>query len=158
LSIKDDDAPIIVSAGATLLSEGLLPTNGVIDPGETVTVLFALRNTGFVDANNVVASLFGLSGVTVPTTGQSQSYGALAAGGGSVSRPFTFTAVGTNGSVITAALITSDGLQSLGILTFDFILGPRPLSGVSPNPITINDNGPASPIPRRRQCLASREC
>jgi hypothetical protein len=36
---------------------GCEPTNGVVDPGETVKVQFALRNVGTVDATNVVAAL-----------------------------------------------------------------------------------------------------
>src|ERR1017187_898551 len=51
------NAPIIVAAGATLTVEGCTPTNGVIDPNETVTVNFALQNTGGGNASNVVATL-----------------------------------------------------------------------------------------------------
>src|SRR6185436_18051255 len=76
-----------------------------------------------------------------------QNYGALLAGGNSVSRPFTFTALGTNGTRITVTLlITNDGLF-LGPVTFDFVLGRQNLPFQNANQITINDATTASPYP-----------
>ena len=40
------ELPVIVLDSASLTAEGCTPTNGVIDPNETVTVSFALRNIG----------------------------------------------------------------------------------------------------------------
>src|SRR6185503_9690074 len=49
LTILDEDASIIVPAGSAIISESLPPPSGVIDPGETVRVVFGLRNVGNVD-------------------------------------------------------------------------------------------------------------
>jgi len=50
-------APKVVTNGWTLLSEGCVPANGVIDPAETVTLDFSLKNTGTTNATNLVATL-----------------------------------------------------------------------------------------------------
>ncbi len=146
LSILDNDAGIIVGAGSSLIAESFLPTNNIIEPGETVTLLFALRNAGVVDANNVMASLVYANGVT-NSSPQTQNYGALLAGGNSVSRPFTFTALGTNGTRITATLnITNNGVF-LGTVSFDFVLGNQNIPFQNAGVITIPAQGQASPYP-----------
>lgn len=146
LSILDNDAGIIVGAGTALVSESFVPTNSVIEPNETVTLLFALRNSGLVDAGNVNATLVFANGVT-NTTPQSQNYGGLVAGGNSVSRPFTFTALGTNGTRITATLmITNNGLF-LGPVAFDFVLGSQSIPFQNAGFITLPASGQANPYP-----------
>ncbi len=146
LSILDNDTGIIVGAGSSLIFESFLPTNNIIEPGETVTLLFALRNAGLVDANNVMASLVYANGVT-NSSPQTQNYGALIAGGNSVSRPFTFTALGTNGTRITATLmITNNGLF-LGTVSFDFVLGNQNIPFQNAGVITIPAEGQATPYP-----------
>ena len=54
--------PVIAPAGAVLVAENCPPTNGVIDPGETVTVNFALQNIGTVNTTNLVATLLAWRG------------------------------------------------------------------------------------------------
>ena len=144
LSIIDNDTGIIVGAGAAITAETI--TNNVIDPGETVTVLLALRNAGLVDANNVTASLVYANGVTNGSA-QTQNYGALIAGGNSAARPFTFTALGTNGTRITATLLVTNNGVFLGPVAFDFVLGSQTIPFLNANVITINDNAAASPYP-----------
>jgi uncharacterized repeat protein (TIGR01451 family) len=146
LSIIDNDAGIIVGAGTALVAESFTPTNNIIEPTETVTVLFALRNAGFVDANNVTASLVYANGIT-HSVAQIQNYGALLAGGASASRPFTFTALGTNGTVITATLLITNNGVFLGPVSFDFVLGRESLPFENANAITIPVMGPATPYP-----------
>ncbi len=146
LSIIDNDAGIIVGAGTALVAESFTPTNNVIEPSETVTLLFALRNAGLVDANNVTASLVYSNGVS-HSVAQIQNYGALAAGGASASRPFTFTALGTNGSIITATLLITNNGVFLGPVSFDFVLGRESLPFENANAITIPVMGPATPYP-----------
>ena len=114
-------APVIVAAGATLLIEGCTPTNGVIDSDETVTVIFALQNISPFATSNLVATLLAANGVTAPSA--PQTYGVLSSGTGPVAQPYTFTATGTCGSAITAALQLQDGPNSLGTVTNTFILG-----------------------------------
>jgi uncharacterized repeat protein (TIGR01451 family) len=114
-------APFLTNAGATLLVEGCLPANGTIDPGETVTVNFTLKNLGAVKTTNLVATLLADDGVLWP--GPAQSYGALTGGGAAVSRSFVFTANGTCGGTLAATLQLSEGSNSLGNLVFRFPLG-----------------------------------
>jgi len=146
LSIIDNDTGIIVGAGSALIYESYVPTNNIIEPGETVTLLFALRNAGVVNADNVTAFLVYSNGVT-HTNVQVQNYGALIAGGNSVSRPFTFTAQGTNGSRITATLLITNNGLFLGPVSFDFVLGRQNIPFQNATPITINDFTNATPYP-----------
>ena len=106
---------------AVLVAEGCTPTNGVIDPGETVTVSFTLANGGTVNLTNLVATLQASNGVTSP--GSPQSYGAMPVGGASVTRSFTFTANGACGGSLTATLTLQDGTNSLGTVSTNLQLG-----------------------------------
>ncbi len=82
--------PVITNASATILAEGCAPGNGVVDPGETVTVNFTLKNLGAAKTTNLVATLQADSGVVAPSA--PQTYGAIGGSGGSAARLFTFTA------------------------------------------------------------------
>jgi len=112
---------MIVPANATLATENCFPTNGVIDPGETVTVNFALQNVGTVDTTNLIATLQAGGGIN--SSGGPAVYGVLPAGGAPVTQPLTFTASGSCGGTITATLQLQDGSASLGSLHFTFPLG-----------------------------------
>ena len=147
LNINDNDGSLIVPAGVSLITESG-PTNGVIDPGETVTVLFALRDGAGNSTSNLVATLLSTNGVTAPSA--PQTYGALQAFGPSVSRPFTFTANGTNGGNITAVFSLQDGTNNLGssrLVFFTFALGANTNTFSNNSTIVINDLAPASPYP-----------
>ena len=61
--------------------------NGAIDPGESVTVSYAIQNVGGGPTTNLVATLQATGGVTSP--GAPQNYGAIAPNA-TVSRNFTF--------------------------------------------------------------------
>lgn len=114
-------APLLTNVSSTILSEGCAPANGALDPGETVSVSFSFKNIGGVKATNVVATLLSQGGVRWPSA--PQTYGAMAAAGGSGSRTFTFTADGTCGGTVSATLQLQDGTQNLGQLVFSFPLG-----------------------------------
>jgi hypothetical protein len=116
-----DGPPVVVTDGATLVVENCPPGNGVIDPGETVTVNFALQNIGAVQTTNLVATLLAENGVVAPSG--PMSFGALPAGGISISQPFTFAAEGNCGGTITAALRLQDGSNDLGTVSNTFPLG-----------------------------------
>lgn len=112
----------VMSAGAVaLIAEACTPTNGVIDPGEVVTVNFALANLGNAPASNVVGTLRSTAGVFSP--GSPQSYGLISTGGVVVAQPFSFTALGNCGGTVTAAVQVADGAMSLGMVTNIFTLG-----------------------------------
>ncbi len=114
-------AALIVLDSTALIAEGCLPTNNAVDPGETVTLLFALRNIGVAGTANLVATLVQSNGVSLPSG--PQTYGALPAGGSAVSQPFTFTAAGSCGGAITATLQLQDGAVNLGTVSTTFTLG-----------------------------------
>lgn len=115
-------APWMIAAGAVLETEGCTGGNGAIDPGETVSVSLCVENTGAGTAANVVGTLLAIDGVVLP--GPAQSFGALAAGGGSSCRTFSFTAdpALSCGDDVVVHLALEDGATDLGTLDFD--LGP----------------------------------
>ncbi|MCL5097165.1 MAG: hypothetical protein M1608_06505 [Candidatus Omnitrophica bacterium] len=145
LTILDDDGSLITAAGSALTSESLTPANGAIDPGETVTLDFALRNIGKQDTTNLVATLLATNGIAAPSA--EQSYGAVIAGGPLVARPFTFKAQGANGETITATFQLSDGTTPLGQVTFAYTLGSTKTTFSNASAISIPDHGAATPYP-----------
>jgi hypothetical protein len=118
-ALAGSPAPILVSNSLALLVETC--SNGLVDPGETVTMTFGLKNVGGADTTNLVATLQAGSGVTSPSA--PQTYGALLAGGGAVSQPFTFTASGACGGTVTATLQLQDGAAALNNVSFTIPLG-----------------------------------
>lgn len=137
LRILDNDGSLIVPAGSALISESG-PVNGVIDPSENVTLYFAFRNTVGADTANLIATLLPGNGVTSPSG--AQDYGVLNVGGASVSRPFSFTASGTNGQQIMATFHLQDGPFDLGTGTFTYTLGSTVAGFSNTNAIVINDS------------------
>ena len=115
------NAPVIVANAYALLAESCGPANGVIDPGETVTVSFSLQNRGAVSTTNLVATLLSSNGVLA--AGPPQSYGILVGTGSASSRPFTFAVSGACGGTATATLQLQDGLANLGAVSFTLPLG-----------------------------------
>jgi subtilisin-like proprotein convertase family protein len=116
------------------------PVNGIIDPGERVTVALAVTNSGG-NATNVVGTLLANSGVTSPTA--AQTYGAVL-GGNTIEKSFSFTAVGNGGDTITAALQLQDGATNLGTVNSTFVLGTNN-NFANVNAITIPSLGAATP-------------
>jgi len=125
-----------------------LETNAarLIQPGETVTMLFAFRNGAGFDVTNLIAALLPTNGVSNPSP--PQTYGPLPVKGPSVSRLFTFTPLGTNGQQIAATFQLFDGTRPLNNLVFNFVLGTSTTTFSNTAPITINDYPTnASPYP-----------
>jgi hypothetical protein len=114
-------APVIGPGAPLLVAETCLPTNGVIDPGETVTLNFALQNIGTADTTNLVATLQANAGVIAPSA--PQNYGVLPADSAAVSRAFSFTVNGSCGGTVTATLALRDGTVDLPSLNFHLQLG-----------------------------------
>jgi VCBS repeat-containing protein len=113
--------PAVTTNSTSLVVEGCSPANNAIDPGETVTVSFSLKDVGLAPTTNLVVTLLASGGVSSPSG--PQAYGALTAGGAAVSQPFTFTANGTCGGTITATLQLQDGSLNLGTVSVPFGLG-----------------------------------
>jgi uncharacterized delta-60 repeat protein/uncharacterized repeat protein (TIGR01451 family) len=149
LTVVETDGSLIIPAGVALIGESG-PVNGVIDPGETVTNLFALRDSTGTNTVNLVATLLATNGITKPSG--PQTYGALIVHGPSASRQFSFTASGTNGQTISATFQLQDGNINRGLALFNFTLGQSAASFANPSVIVLNelptDNGtPATPYP-----------
>ena len=142
LNISDDDGSLIIPAGTALVSEAT--NNGVIDPGETLTVLFGFRNSGGTNAVNMSAALLSSNGIVPITT--SQNYGAMVVGAPVKSRAYTFTANGTNGQTLIANFALTDNGTPIGSGLFTFTIGATTLSFTNGANITITDRG-ASPTP-----------
>ena len=120
LTVNPTPAQIVTNT-ATLVSEDCPPGNGVVDPGEIVTMNFGVRNLGGSDTANLVGTLLASSDVSSPSA--PQTYGVVPAGGGSVSQPFTFTANGTCGGNIIATFQLQDGVANLGTISYTIPLG-----------------------------------
>ncbi|MBL8151286.1 MAG: hypothetical protein JNN15_15290, partial [Blastocatellia bacterium] len=118
-NIRPEVGEVITAAGSTLVMEGCPPNNNAIDPGERVTVSFALQNTGTGNATDVVATLQTTGGVTMPSG--PQNYGTLVAGGPAVSRNFTFV---VDPSVVCGGTVTATlNLGALGSVNFTLTTG-----------------------------------
>jgi hypothetical protein len=139
-------APLVSAADATLAVEECQPPNGAVDPGEKVTVTFALANIGTADATDLTATLQSGGGV-VPVV-PFQSYGALTAGGAAISRAFTFVANGLCGSSITPTLSLKDGGNDLGTVSFSMPLGVdgHCCGGTGPAPVPDGLFAPGTPV------------
>ena len=141
--------PVVMGEGSALRAESCgVVANGAIDPDETVTVDFVLRNAGTAHTTNVVATLLAADGVVGPDG--PRSYGALLAGGAPVTNSFTFAATGECGGTLTATLALDDNGTDLGQAVFQFRLGgTTEVSSSKTNgaTITLIDNASASPYP-----------
>ncbi len=109
-------------AVSALAAESFAPANGFVDPGETVTVNLPLINIGSAAFVNLVGTLQASGGAT-PLAVNPQTYGAIAAAGATVSRPFTFIASGDCGNTITLSLQLQDGATNYGTVTYTMKLG-----------------------------------
>jgi uncharacterized repeat protein (TIGR01451 family) len=135
----------VVAAGAILESQSFVPTNGMIEPGEKVTVLLKLQNLGNIDTANLTATLESASGV-VPNGNSTLTYGVLGANTAAVGEPFTFTTTGTNGGTVTAILQLMNNGTNLPRVSFTFNLALTNSFANAGN-ITIPDSGEATPYP-----------
>jgi hypothetical protein len=118
---QNPPAIIITGAGSSLAAETCAPTNGAVDPGESVTVNFSLRNVGISNAASVTATLLATNGVTSPSA--PQSYGTLSSNRTIVTRSFSFVASGACGSIVTPRLRLQSGTTDLGTVSFAFRMG-----------------------------------
>ena len=136
--------PLIVSNGVSIAAENCGFGNASIDPGETVSVSFSLRNGGTASTSNLMATLLTGSGVSVASA--AQSYGTVVAGGAPVSRSFSLSATGLCAGALTANLHLQDGTNDLGTLSFPFKLGSI-ASFTNNAAISVPASGNGSPYP-----------
>jgi hypothetical protein len=151
LTIHDNTGSYVIPAGSALVSEsGAGAPNGVIDSNETVSILFALRDSGGTNVADLKATLLATNGITSPTSPNgtaTQDYGPLAYLGHSVFRQFTFTAHGTNGQQVIATFALTNGASNIGTAVFGYTLGSWATTYSNTAPIIINDDAAANPYP-----------
>jgi hypothetical protein len=148
LTIFDNSGSLVIPAGSTLVSEANAGApNGIIDPHETVTLLFAFRCSAGTNVTSLNATLLATNGITAPSG--TQTYGPLVAFGPSAFRAFSFTVdpAYTNGQQIAATFNLKDGAVFLGTGVFTYHLGTVTTTFANTNAIIINDNTNASPYP-----------
>jgi dockerin type I repeat protein len=112
----------ITSGGSSISAAG---PNGVLDPGETVTVSLGIRNigeAGFCTTDALIGTLQTSGGVMSPSG--PQNYGALCSGGLAF-RNFTFTIDPTLpcSSDVTVSLVITDGATNYGTINYVFPTG-----------------------------------
>jgi subtilisin-like proprotein convertase family protein len=142
--IIDNDSPILVAAGATLVSETI--NNGVIDAGERVTLRLGIRNIGFTNTVNLLATVQNSGGVLNPSPA-SASYGVVVANGPTNFQNFALTANVTNDGLMTVTLALTNNNQDLGTVEYQFRVGSLTYNFANTNRIIINDETNATPYP-----------
>jgi hypothetical protein len=148
LTILETGGSFVTSAGSQLLTNSSLSdmSADVIGSNDTVQVRFAFRDAAGQNVTNLIAYLLATNGVTAPSPA-SQTYGPLTVYGHSVSKPFSFTAQGTNGYSISPTFMLYDNGKFIGPATFTYTLGSWTTTFANTNPIVINDAAAASPYP-----------
>ena len=119
---------LITNGGSSIVSAG---ANGVLDPGEVVTVSLGAQNTGGPGVVCTTAALTGTLQATGGVNGPSgpQNYSMLCSGSPAVFRNFTFTVDPALpcGNSVTASLVMMDGATNYGTLNYIFVTGtPSP--------------------------------
>ncbi|GIX50302.1 MAG: hypothetical protein KatS3mg132_496 [Limisphaera sp.] len=143
-------APLVDIWAARVAAESCQPTNGAVDPGETVSLAITLQNQSPTPATNLVATLLTGPGVTEP--GPPQDYGFLGAGQ-SATRLFSFKASGRCGEMVELSWALTDGPRSLGTVQRTIVLGSvRTQTVTRVNPVVLRipasgTEGPASDFP-----------
>src|SRR6185436_8094693 len=120
IGIPGRQLPVLRNGGTTLTAEGCQPGNGVIDPGEDVTVSFGVTNIGPGPTNNLVVTLLPTGGVTFPSG--PENYGEVASGATGFGS-FHFSNNASCGSTITLTFHLQDGDMDLGNVSIPFTLG-----------------------------------
>jgi uncharacterized delta-60 repeat protein len=147
LTILENGGSYVIPAGAQVVTNYTShKADGIINSNDTVQVWFGLRDSAGLDVTNLVATLLTTNGVT-PSAPTSQTYGPLKVYGHSVSRPFTFTAFGTNSFTISPTFALYDNAKPIGTATFTFSIGTWTNRFFGTNYISINDFTNASPYP-----------
>lgn len=144
IQIIDNDSPILVAAGATLVGEA--NPNGIIDANERVTLRLGIRNVGFTNTANLIATVQPGGGVFNPQP-PSASYGIVQAGGPTNFQNFVLTANVTNNGLLTVTLALTDSGRNLGTVAYTFRVGSTTFNFANTNFITINDDTNSTPYP-----------
>jgi photosystem II stability/assembly factor-like uncharacterized protein len=139
IGIPGRQLPVTRSAGATIVAEGCIPGNGVIDPSEDVTVSFGVTNIGPGQTNDLVVTLLATGGVTFPTG--PVNYGVVGPGA-TVAKNFSFSNSASCGDTITLTFHLQDGALDLGNFSIPFTLGV-----LANSPATFTENFDGVTVP-----------
>jgi photosystem II stability/assembly factor-like uncharacterized protein len=140
IGIAGRQLPVLRNGGVALTVEGCAPGNGVIDPGEDVTVRFGVSNIGPGPTLNLSVTLLPTGGVTFPSG--PENYGAIEPGA-TVARDFRLSNNGACGGTITLTFHLQDGATDLGNMSVTFTLG---VLVTSPPTLTENFDGVTAPV------------
>ena len=152
LIILENGGSYVVPAGAQMVTNYTSfsnYTNGIIGSNDTVQILFGLRVSAGLSATNLNAILLATNGVLAPVAvpASATNYGPLTVYGHSVSRPFKFTANGTNSLTISPTFALYDNTKYIGTAVFNFSIGTWTTTFSNRATIVINDFTAASPYP-----------
>jgi uncharacterized delta-60 repeat protein len=147
LTIYDNTGSLVVPDGSVLTNESFTPANDIIDPGETVWLIFAFRAEAGTNIANFSAILLATNAVTSPSPVGTMNPTSLTVGGPPALQAFKFTASGTNGQQIAATFQLYNGASGIGTATFTYTLGTLTNTYYNTNAIIINDDTTASPYP-----------
>jgi len=152
LIILENGGSYVVPAGAQMVTNYTSfsnYTNGIIGSNDTVQILFGLRVSAGLSATNLNAILLATNGVLAPSAvpASATNYGPLTVYGHSVSRPFKFTANGTNSLTISPTFALYDNTKYIGTAVFNFSIGTWTTTFSNRSTIVINDLTAASPYP-----------
>jgi uncharacterized delta-60 repeat protein/uncharacterized repeat protein (TIGR01451 family) len=140
LTIQECNGAYIIKSGTAFVTGSILPSTGVIYSNDTVTILLGLRDIAGGNTSDLVATMQATNGVT--NVSGPVSYGVLIDNGPTVARPFTFTAVGSNGQNIIATLALQDGATNLGTVAFGFTIGGNTISYTNSATLYLPENYP----------------
>jgi uncharacterized repeat protein (TIGR01451 family) len=133
----------IVAGGQVLLAGTTTPNDGAVNPGETVTIGFILKNTGNIPPPaNVTATLLPIGGVIMNNGPQTTNCGIIQPGG-LFTNVFRFTASTTNVGSLVATIQLSGGATNA--VTYSFPL-PSVTNLANSTTIIIPDHGPGIPF------------
>ncbi len=139
LTIQECNGAYVVKSGTAFVTGSILPSTGVIYSNDTVTILFGLRDIAGGNAQNLYATLLATNGIT--NVSGPVNYGTLIQNGPTVSEPFTFTAIGSNGQNIAATFtLKDDANTNLGNVSFGFTIGGLTYSFTNTNTIYLPEN------------------
>jgi hypothetical protein len=110
--------PLLGAGAATIAAESCAPPNNALDPGESVTVLLCIQNTGALDTTDLVGTLQASGGVENPSA--PQHFGVVPAGGAAVCKNFTFVVGTLCGQTTRITLQLQDGATNFGTVEYDF--------------------------------------
>ena len=152
LTILENGGSYVIPAGAQMVTNYTSLynyTNGIIGSNDTVQILFALRDSAGLDVTNLNAILLATNGVLAPVAvpTSATNYGPLTVYGHSVSRPFKFTANGTNALSISPTFALYDNTKFIGTAMFNYSIGTWTTTFSNRAAIIINDFTTASPYP-----------